>query len=117
MKINTKKNQDGFLQVECVELEKWKDGEKLVRFLKREFFARVTKKVEGPDSRRWFLTVEKVRVSVDQSDWGDLAIAALEINGEPVIVKIAERLKTVPVDFEGVSVGPFEQLIALFRRR
>jgi hypothetical protein len=95
MNISFNKRGESLLKVECDDLTSWKDGDRLVRYLKQTFEARIDDYAEGPDARRWFISIDKHRLAVDQTDLGDLALSALDADGEIALHRAAEHLQAV----------------------
>jgi hypothetical protein len=95
MKVTINRAKDALLEIECADLESWKDRDRLVRCLKQEFSARVSYKVEGPDARRWFIVVNGKKLTVDHSDRGFLSVVAADNDAEAIMADIAESLQNV----------------------
>lgn len=120
MKVRLNRNQDGILEADCSDLEAWEHGDRLIRYLKHEFGAHVDDKAESPDARRWFITVDNQKLSVDQSDFGFLSFAPLsatDATAENVVRHVAEHLEKLTMgDWMRMTEGPVGRLVKMFKR-
>ena len=89
------KTPEGALVVELIEANlAYEVMEELVGFLESDYGAKVTKKVDGPDARRWFLSIGGQKIRVDYDDMVGIEITAESPEGEAVLTKIGEDLKS-----------------------
>ncbi len=68
--------------------------EELVDFLEAEHGAQVSEKNDGPFSRRWFLSIGGQKIRVDYDDMVGIEITAESPEGEALLTKIGEDLKS-----------------------
>ena len=70
--------------------------EELVGFLESDYGAnaKVRKKADGPFDRRWFLTIDGHKILVDLDEDFGFDITAESPEGEAVLTKIGEDLKS-----------------------
>ena len=94
--VNTKRNRQGALIVQIIPENRlaYEVMEELVGFLESDYGAKVTERADGPDSRRWFMKIDGHDILVDlDEDFGfDITVESPE--GEAVLTKIGEDLKS-----------------------
>ena len=94
--VNTRRNRQGALVVEIIPENRLADEvmEELVGFLESDYGAKVTEKADGPFDRRWYLTIDghKILVDLDEDFGFDITVESPE--GEAVLTKIGEDLKS-----------------------
>jgi hypothetical protein len=119
MNVKVGRNQNGVFEAECIDLEAWEDGDRLIRYLKSEFSARVAERIDGPDARRWFVTVNTQRFTVDQSDLGFLSFATVDAenaDAEATVRRVAEQLqKLSPVEWIRLTESTMGRLTRTFK--
>ncbi len=86
------RNSDGVLEAHYV-APVWRHGEQVVRHLRKHFGARVLYRAEGPDARRWSLSISGMEIRVDQWDTDDLTIYGVDPEAEGFITRIAESIR------------------------
>ena len=92
MDVWLKRNDAGMLQAD-IDAPFWRQGDQLIRHIRKHFNARVISKAEAPDARSWELSIECHRVVVWQWDTGDVRVFSNESEGEALITKIANSVK------------------------
>ena len=94
--VATARNRQGALVVQIIPENRlaYKVMEELVGFLEADYGAIVTKKADGPDSRRWFLKIDGHEMLVDFDEAFGFDITAESPEGEAVLTKIGEDLKS-----------------------
>ena len=94
--VNTTRNRQGALVVQIIPENRlaYKVMEEVVGFLESDYGAKVTKKADGPFDRRWFLTIDGHKILVDLDEEFGFDITAETPEGEAVLTKIGEDLKS-----------------------
>ncbi len=94
--VNTRRNRQGALVVEIIPENRLADEvmEELVGFLESDYGAKVTKKADSPFDRRWFLKIDGHDILVDLDETVGFEITAESPEGEAVLTKIGEDLKS-----------------------
>jgi hypothetical protein len=75
-------NSEGLLKVEVFVISDWDGFEKLIKFMKTYYNVEVSKKIDGPDARRWILRRNSESMELHHDDlYGNTLIACdLESN-------------------------------------
>lgn len=92
MDVQLVRNETGILEAQC-DAPEWKQGDRLIRHLKKHFGARVVDKAEGPDARTWSLDISGDQIVVNQWDTGDISFFAKDANRESLIETIAADIR------------------------
>ena len=94
--VNTKRNRQGALVVQIIPENRlaYEVMEELVGFLEADYGAKVTKNVDGPYSRKWFLQIDDHEILVDFDEDFGFDITAESPEGEALLTKIGEDLKS-----------------------
>ncbi len=89
------KTPEGALVVELIEANlAYEVMEELVDFLEADYGAQVSEKFDAPFARRWFLSIGGQKIRVDYDDMVGIEITAESPEGEAVLTKIGEDLKS-----------------------
>ena len=94
--VKTRRNSQGALVVQILPENRlaYKVMEELVGFLEADYGAKVREKADGPFWRRWFLTIDGQNIMVDLDEEFGFDITAESPEGEAVLTKIGENLKS-----------------------
>ena len=94
--VSTRRNSQGALVVQIIPENRlaYKVMEELVGFLESDYGAKVREKADGPFWRRWFLTIDGHKILVDLDEEIGFDITAESPEGEAVLTKIGEDLKS-----------------------
>lgn len=86
----------------------WDGLEKIAAFLERYFSATVVQRFDGPDARRWILTINGSTIELQHEDpWGNVIIAP-EPRAEPLVLHLAEELRRRLENLSGHYVAHVE---------
>ncbi|MFQ5618372.1 MAG: hypothetical protein ACE5FR_05300 [Rhodospirillales bacterium] len=94
--VTTARNLQGALVVQITPENRlaYEVMEELVGFLESDYGAKVTKKADSPFDRRWFLTIDGHKILVDLDEDFGFDITAESPEGEALLTKIGEDLKS-----------------------
>lgn len=90
MKFELSRNENGTLVAQA-DAPSWRQGDALVKYLKREFSARIIDKAEGPDARMWKLKVSDKEITVHQWDTGDISFFGSR-SDDDLVTRLAKAL-------------------------
>jgi len=95
-------NSNGFIEVDICEVSDWEGFDKLILFLKNEYSISITKKIDGPDARRWVLkSGESDFELVHDSPYGNTLISTNEKSNalvKNIGLDLSRRLSMPPKD-------------------
>jgi hypothetical protein len=85
---------DGDFEVDIPVMSGEEGFEKLVQFLTNEYGAIVTYSANGPDAKRWFLSIEGVTIFVDHDDpYGNSILSSKEARSVELVKRIGRDLE------------------------
>ncbi len=84
----------GHLECDVVAIPDWEGLEKIARFLEKYYGATTERKIDGPDARRWILSVDGEVLEIHHEDpWGNVIVAPQK-SAEELLEKISRDLES-----------------------
>ena len=83
--------EDGSLMLYIFAIEDWDGLVEIGQYLEREFDARFTKKIDGPDARVWLGKIDTYPVKLWHDVYGNTLYAGA--NSMPLLERIKQRLE------------------------
>lgn len=82
--------------IDFCDIENWDGFDEIILKLKKEFNAIVIEKIDGPESRIWFLDIDGIRLSLHNNPYGNY----LKANSPESISYLRDKIDKFRVVFE-----------------
>lgn len=86
-------NSDGFIEVDVCAVSDWEGFDKLIQFLENEYSISITKKIDGPDARRWILNSGESDFELIHDDLYGNTLVSTNKHSNTLVEKIGMDLK------------------------